>query len=300
MADDKWHDEDLFLGIHQGDAEAWSHLIDQYQGRLLRYTKARLLQTSDAEDLVQDTFVSFIKGLPSFRGQCSIETYLFLLLRHEIINRSRSRWAKSICLLQDIAANSIDSQADAMDRISDPEASVSRNIQQREAQERQREALAKALWALLEELKQKLKFQNLMIIELLFYAGLSNKKTAKLLGIDVGNVRAVKHRSLRRLRQSLITDYPAPDESTHYSDDLMRSIWASRRLSCPKRSTLGAFMLQELDPAWFEYVHFHLAILGCHFCRASFKDLQHQQNRDQQDHFRKRILASTIGFLTRQ
>ena len=300
MANDRWHDEDLFLGIQQGDAKAWSYLIDQYQGRLLRYAKARLLQTSDAEDLVQETFVSFIKGLPSFRGQCSIETYLFLLLRHEIINRSRSRWAKSICLLQDIAANSIDSQADAMDRISDPEASVSRNIQQREAQERQREALAKALWALLEGLKQKLKFQNLMIIELLFYAGLSNKKTAKLLGIDVRNIRAVKHRSLRRLRQSLVTDYPVPDESIHCSDDLMRSIWASRRLSCPKRSTLGAFMLQELDPAWFEYVHFHLAILGCHFCRASFKDLQHQQNRDQQDDFRQRILASTIGFLTRQ
>jgi RNA polymerase sigma factor (sigma-70 family) len=300
MANDKWHDEGLFSGIQQGDAQAWSHLVDQYQGRLLRYARARLLQNSDAEDLVQDTFVSFIKGLRSFRGQCSIETYLFLLLRHEIINRFRSRWAKSICLLQDIAASSTDSQPDAMTRISDPEASVSRNIQQREDQERQQEALTKALKALLERLKQKLKFQNLMIIELLFYAGLSNKKTAELLGIDVGNVGAVKHRSLRRLRQSLITDYPAPDESTHYSDDMMRSIWASRRLSCPKRSTLGAFMLQELDPAWFEYVHFHLAILGCHFCRASFKDLQCQQDREQQVDFRQKILASTIGFLTSQ
>lgn len=96
MNDTEWNEKDLVSSIHQGDAEAWSSLIGQYQGRLLQYAKARSHQTSDAEDLVQDTFLSFIKGLCEFRDECSIETYLFLLLRHEIINQSRSRWAQSI------------------------------------------------------------------------------------------------------------------------------------------------------------------------------------------------------------
>jgi RNA polymerase sigma factor (sigma-70 family) len=294
--DTEWNEKDLVSSIHQGNTKAWSYLIGQYQGRLLRYAKARSHQTSDAEDLVQDTFLSFIKGLREFRGECSIETYLFLLLRHEIINRSRSRWAKSICLLQDIEVNPADSPVDAMVGISDSQACISHYIQQREDQH----SLAKALKLLVKGFKQKLKFQNLMIIELLFYAGLSSKKAAKLIGVKEGKIRMLKHRSIRQLQKRLINNYAIRDKSFHCSDDWIHRIWASQRMSCPKRSTLGAFLLQELDSSWFEYVDFHLTILGCHFCRASFKDLQHQQDGEQQDDFRQSILASTIGFLTRQ
>ncbi len=294
MNDNEWNEKDLVSSIHQGNTEAWSYLIGHYQGRLLRYAKARSHQTSDAEDLVQDTFLSFVKGFQEFRGECSIETYLFVLLRHEIINRSRSRWAKSICLLQDIEVNPADSQVDTMTGISDSQASISHYIQQREDQQ----SLAKALKMLVKGFKQKLKFHNLMIIELLFYAELSIKKAAKLIGVKEVNIRMVKHRSIRQLQQRLINNYTVRDESFHCSDDWIRRIWASQRMSCPKRSTLGAFLLQELDSSWFKYVDFHLTILGCHFCRASFKDLQHQQDGELQDDFRQSILASTIGFLT--
>jgi len=297
--DTEWNEKDLVSSIHQGDAEAWSSLIGQYQGRLLQYAKARSHQTSDAEDLVQDTFLSFIKGLCEFRDECSIETYLFLLLRHEIINQSRSRWAQSICLLQDIEVNPADLQVDAMAGISDSQTSISHYIQQREDQQLQYQALTKALKILVKGFKKKLKFHNLMIIELLFYAGLSINKAAKLIGVEEANIRMVKHRSIRQLQQNLTNNYAVRDESFHCSDDWIRRIWASLRMSCPKRSTLGAFLLEKLDSSWFEYVDFHLTTLGCHFCRASFKDLQQQQGREQQDDFQRRILASTIGFLTR-
>jgi hypothetical protein len=38
--------------------------------------------------------------------------------------------------------------------------------------------------------------------------------------------------------------------------------------------------------------------MGCHFCRANFKDLQEQQSNDQQTQFRQQILNSTIGLLS--
>ncbi len=295
MNDIEWNEQDLISSIQQGNTEAWSYLIGQYQGRLLRYAKARSHQTADAEDLVQDTFLSFIKGFREFRGECSIETYLFLLLRHEIINRFRSRWAKSICLLQDIEVNPADSQVDVMAGISDSQASISHYIQERE----DLQSLAKALKILVKGFKQKLKFHDLMIIELLFYAGLSSKQAAKLIDVKEVNIRMLKHRSIRQLQQMLINNDTVRNESFHCSDDWIRRIWASQRMSCPKRSTLGAFLLQELDSSWFKYVDFHLTILGCHFCRANFKDLQHQQDGELQDDFRQSILASTIGFLTR-
>lgn len=298
MTKDLRPDKDLLTGIRQGDSEAWSYIIDHYQGRLLRYARARLYRTSDAEDLVQETFLSFIKGFQGFRAECSIETYLYLLLRHEIVNRSRTRWAQSVCLLQDMTATPHDSQSDAVARIRDSKASVTQHVQQREDRQQQSQALTQALRTLVKRLRQKLNFQNLMIVDLVFFAGLSSKESARLLGINVGRIRVVKHRSLRHLQRDLLATYPKQDGAFHCSDDLIRAVWTSQRLSCPKRSTLGTFLLQELDPGWYEYVDFHLTTLGCHFCRASFKDLQHQQ--DEQQDFRQRILASTIGFLTRQ
>jgi hypothetical protein len=181
-----------------------------------------------------------------------------------------------------------------MTGISDSQTRISHYIQQQEDQQ----ALANALKLLVKGFKQKLKFQNLMIIELLFYAGLSSKKAAKLIGIKEVSIRMVKHRSIRQLQQRLINNHSVLDESFHCSDDWIRRIWTLQRMSCPKRSTLGAFLLQELDSSWFKYVDFHLTILGCHFCRASFKDLQHEQERGQHDDLKQRVLASTIGFLT--
>jgi hypothetical protein len=122
---------------------------------------------------------------------------------------------------------------------------------------------------------------------------------ARLLKLDEGSVRVMKHRCLKRIRREVIEDESLKDISITYSEDLVTDIWESQRLSCPKRSTLGAFLLETLSPEWFDYVDFHLATMGCHFCRASFKDLREQQTSEQHTHFRQRILTSTAGFLTR-
>jgi hypothetical protein len=120
---------------------------------------------------------------------------------------------------------------------------------------------------------------------------------AKLLGLDERLVRVTKHRCLKRIRREVLGHCP-PDLSFSYSEGLLTEIWELQRLSCPKRSTLGAFLLETLPPEWFDYVDFHLTIVGCHFCRASFKDLQEQQSSRQDDGLRQRIMASTIGFLS--
>ena len=103
-------------------------------------------------------------------------------------------------------------------------------------------------------------------------------KVAQLLDLDNGLVRVVKHRCLRQIRGDIARLCTSTDLSLSYSEDSLTDIWESHRLSCPKRSTLGAFLLETLPPEWFDYVDVHLATVGCHFCRASFKDLQEQQN----------------------
>jgi len=111
----------------RGDAEAWSRLIDEYQGRLLRFALARaaqpadaeglideyqgrllrfalarVAQPADAEDIVQETFTSFIRVANHLQVHVSLETYLFGILRNEIVNHFRTRWARAVCLIQDV------------------------------------------------------------------------------------------------------------------------------------------------------------------------------------------------------
>ena len=39
---------------------SWSDFVSRYQGRLLRFARAKLPQRADAEDVVQETFVAFL------------------------------------------------------------------------------------------------------------------------------------------------------------------------------------------------------------------------------------------------
>jgi hypothetical protein len=80
-------------------------------------------------------------------------------------------------------------------------------------------------------------------------------------------------------------------------DAVLADIWQEQRLSCPKRSTIGAYMLGTLEPAWQDYVAFHLDKLGCQFCRANLADLQKQNQAGQSSVLRQKILNSTAGFL---
>nr|HPZ98903.1 RNA polymerase subunit sigma [Phycisphaerae bacterium] len=58
-----------------------------------------------------------------------------------------------------------------------------------------------------------------------------------------------------------------------------------------------AWMLGTLEPAWTDYVRFHVERLGCRFCRANLDDLEQQTATEPAQTFRDRILQSTIGFL---
>jgi len=290
----------LLLGeIRNGKGGAWARLIGRYEGRLLHFATARLPQRADAEDVVQDTFVSFIKGLGKFRGETSLETYLFIILRNKIFDRYRSKRAKSVSLIQDVYIDGQDDEGvNIFERLPAPEPTASWYISRNEQQGLARKTLTDALRKLLKDFKESLRFRDLKMVELLFYCKISNSDVANLFKVEKSAVRVFKHRCLKRIRGNIgkvnsLTDF----ESSHL-ENYLTEIWETQRLSCPKRSTLGAFLLETLEPGWFDYVDFHLTTLGCHFCRANLKDLQRQKATNEQRLFRKRIMESTVGFLS--
>ncbi|KKL08565.1 hypothetical protein LCGC14_2574580, partial [marine sediment metagenome] len=163
----------------------------------------------------------------------------------------------------------------------------------------QREALAEALAGLIEKFKESLNFRDLQVFEMIFYSQLRNKDVARILGLTTAQVGMIKHRSLEHLRRRLAG--PSGGEGIgEESPALLTEVWESRRPSCPKRSTIGAYVLGTLDDAWHDYVDFHLNRLGCRFCLANLEDLQRHSGGVAGQALRERIMESTVGWLPAQ
>ena len=308
MAELTQADRYLLDQIRRGDGDGWSSLVARYQGRLLAFARGRLKQSADAEDIVQDTFFHFLKGLPNFREDASVETYLFTILRRKLVDHFRGRHMR-LCSLQDVldsggVAGKSDSGGDssgrdAASRLAGPDMTASWYVGRDEQAGLDRNALSNALRALLDRLKESASLRDLRVIEMLFYGQLRNKDVAKIAGIDEKHVALIKHRALNEVREHVARhtgSAPAAGFSeTPQSDSLVTEVWEEQRLTCPKRSTIGRHLLGTLEGPWQEHVEFHVNRLGCRFCRANLDDLQKKTAEDSAV-VRDKILHSTIGF----
>jgi len=291
-------DKYLIDRIRSGDQGAWSQLIDRFRGRLVSFARAKLPQRADAEDVVQDTFIAFIKSLPVFRQESPVESYLFAILRRKIADTYRSAHSRHVTLIQDVYTKgaSGDSPSNAFSNLASDELTASCYVGRDEDRDCQLTALGDALNELVKNYKSSLSFRELQIVELLFYSQLSNTDIAKAMDISQQHIAVIKHRCIKQIRGYVQKcDLSSLGESG--IESMLTQVWESARPSCPKRSTIGAYLLETLEKPWAEYVDFHLNKLGCHFCRANLQDLQEQTKEDKTAEVHDRIMESTIGFL---
>jgi RNA polymerase sigma factor (sigma-70 family) len=284
--------------IRGGDAEAWSQLVERFQGRLLAFARSRGINRSDGEDLVQETFVQFLKGLVAYRGAASLETYLFMILRRRIVDHLRGKRV-SACgggLDED---DSDSSSGDPIARAPAPDLTASTYARRDERLHRERAALAESLGEMINRLKENQDFRDLQIMEMVFYAQMRNKDIGRMSGMDEKAIALLKHRWLKQLRERVGSKLKGVDvsaiEDPGAADSLLTEIWEEHRLSCPKRSTVGGYLLKTLDKPWHDYVDFHLNTLACRFCKANLEDLK-EEKQEAPRQLRDRLMQSTVGF----
>jgi len=80
--------------IIKGDKKAFRAFYRQYYPRLLAYVLQKVSKKEDAEELVQDSFLSFLDSLPLFQGKSSLWTFLVSIARHEVADYYRKKYAK--------------------------------------------------------------------------------------------------------------------------------------------------------------------------------------------------------------
>lgn len=288
-------DRFLLEQVRQGNGEGWSQLVTRYRGRLLAFARKRARNDADAEDLVQETFVRFLAALAKFRGDASLETYLFTILRRRIVDAVRGAKVR-VCRIEEAEAfGELDSSGFASE-----EQTASWYARRDEEYDAHARALAVALGELVEDFKRRLAFRDLELAEALFYAQLRNQEAATLTGVSPAQVGIKKHRWISQIRSRIEGLLPesagALWESSQFATGMIGEIWETHRLSCPKRSTLGRYLLGTVEPQWHQYIRFHAEILGCGFCGANLHDMRPEFGPELSYSLHDRILQSTVGF----
>jgi RNA polymerase sigma-70 factor (ECF subfamily) len=81
--------------LRSGDETAFAALVDRYSGQMLRIAMSYVHDRGVAEDVVQETWLTALRGVEKFEGRSSLKTWLFGIL----MNVARARRRKESRLL---------------------------------------------------------------------------------------------------------------------------------------------------------------------------------------------------------
>ncbi len=77
MTTERECDEVLVERVRDGDKQAFEVLVAKYQRRLMRLLSRLLHDQTEAEDVVQETFIKAYRALRHFRGESAFYTWLY-------------------------------------------------------------------------------------------------------------------------------------------------------------------------------------------------------------------------------
>jgi len=85
--------EDRLLAVRagEGDDDAFAVLVHRHSPPLLALAGQLLGNPADAEDAVQDAFLSAWRRLPEFRGDAAFRTWMYRIVTNRCLNTLRSR-----------------------------------------------------------------------------------------------------------------------------------------------------------------------------------------------------------------
>ena len=81
----------LLDGLRRGDDHAFATLVRQHAGRMLATARRLLRDGDEAEDAVQEAFVSAARAIGGFAGDSKLSTWLHRIVVNTALMRLRSR-----------------------------------------------------------------------------------------------------------------------------------------------------------------------------------------------------------------
>ncbi len=91
-------DERLVERLIGGDRAAFDLLYDRYFSRIHRYLARRLRNPADAEEVLQEVFVSILGSIHGFRGEAPFAAWVFGLARRTLAARFKRKRPETVSL----------------------------------------------------------------------------------------------------------------------------------------------------------------------------------------------------------
>lgn len=189
-------DDELALArvVEERGPQAFEPIMRRYNQRLYRLAFSLMGEASEAEDVLQESYVRAFRRLSSFAGKSSLGAWLASIVRNEAIDRLRARRTRQTTFtLEADLPYAHDEGPSVFDRAQseapqfNPEASVARD----------------EMRDLLEQAIASLPAQFRSVFMLRQVEGLSIQETAEYLGIPAATVKTRDHRARLLLREKL-------------------------------------------------------------------------------------------------
>jgi RNA polymerase sigma-70 factor (ECF subfamily) len=173
--DDARADELLAIRCQLGERAAFDELIERYAHRLRGFVRRVANSESEADDLVQDTWLRILRGLPGLRDPKRLRAWLFGIAHRVLIDRLRLRYAEPAHSPIDALADDGDLQADHL----------------------RHEQVERGLAALAPPEREA--------VVLFYLEQLSLAEAAEVMAVPLGTAKSRLHRARTRLRAVLET-----------------------------------------------------------------------------------------------
>jgi RNA polymerase sigma-70 factor, ECF subfamily len=187
-------DGELVDRLRQGDATALEPLMERHAGRLFRVAFGITRNACDAEEVVQDAFVTLVRKVHTFEGRAAVGTWLYRVAINRALIKGRGKRAAMEVLLEDSLPRFLEDGHREGDRTF-LLADWSQNPEDSLAAAETRVALERALDSLPVEYRA--------VVVLRDVEELSSEEAAALLRESVGAVKSRLHRARVALREQV-------------------------------------------------------------------------------------------------
>ncbi len=159
---------------------------ETYRPKIVRYL-ARLVGEHDAEDLAQEVFVRVARGLPAFRGESRLSTWIYRIARNAAFDRLR---AGGPAIAAQAAPSAGDGEAEAC-------------AEARASDATERALIRGEMNACIRRLVDGLPEKERAALTLGELGELKDREVADALGVTVGAAKIRLHRGRARLKREM-------------------------------------------------------------------------------------------------
>lgn len=177
--------------LKAGDPEAFDMMVEKFAGDIFGLAFRLTQSREDANDITQETFLSAVRGIASFRGDAELKTWLFRITVNHA--RNRFRWWKRRMFDRTISLDAAlgDNDAVQADRIADR----GRDPEQIAVEHERQSAVFRELGRLPHSYREA--------VVLCDVEGYSYGEIAEMLGIGIGTVKSRIARGRGILKEKL-------------------------------------------------------------------------------------------------